>query len=80
MDGEERWRWFNIIDASLRNYECVPTRGDRCTYVLYSKSQRASHTPAVSKPEQPQLAGNELLDKMLHPFIGNNSRVMLLVV
>ena len=29
-------RWFNIIDASLRNYECVPTRGDRCTYVLYS--------------------------------------------
>ena len=62
-------RWFNIIDASLRNYECVPTRGDRCTYVLYSKTQRASHKPTVSKSERPQIAGNEMLDKILHPFM-----------
>jgi len=67
-------RWFNIIDASLRNYECVPTRGDRCTYVLYSNTERASKQTTSSKSDQPQLAGNEMLDRMLHPFAGNNSR------
>ena len=67
-------RWFNIIDASLRKYECVPTRGDRCTYVLYSKTHLAKGQVSNSKSESPQIAGDEMLDRMLHPFIGNNSK------
>ena len=29
-------RWWNILDKALRSYGMVPTRGDRCCYVLYS--------------------------------------------
>ena len=42
-------RWFNIIDGSLRNYECVPTRGDRCTYALYSKTHLAAKSVSNSQ-------------------------------
>ena len=27
-------RWWNIVDKALRSYGLVPTRADRCTYVL----------------------------------------------
>ena len=30
-------RWFNVLDEKLRSYDLVPTRADRCTFVLYSK-------------------------------------------
>ena len=33
-------RWFNVVDKQLRYWGCTPTRGDRCTYVLYSKHDR----------------------------------------
>jgi len=29
--------WWNKLDAKLRNYGFVPTRADRCCYVLYGK-------------------------------------------
>ena len=29
-------RWWNILDKALRTYGMIPTRADRCVYVLYS--------------------------------------------
>ena len=29
-------RWWNILDKSLRSYGMVPTKANRCCYVLYS--------------------------------------------
>ena len=34
--NDARRRWWNILDKALRGYGMVPTRGDRCCYVLYS--------------------------------------------
>ena len=62
-------RLFNIIDGSLRNYECVPTRGDRCTYVFYSKTHLAAKSVSSSKAELPKVADNDVLDRMPHPLI-----------
>ena len=36
-------RWFNVVDKELRSCECVPTRGDRCTYVFYFKQQKLAN-------------------------------------
>ena len=33
-------RWWNILDKALRSYGMVPTRADRCCYVLYSIQSR----------------------------------------
>ena len=33
-------RWYNILDKALRSYGMVPTRADRCCYVLYSTQSR----------------------------------------
>ena len=29
-------RWWNILDTALGSYGMIPTRADRCCYVLYS--------------------------------------------
>ena len=31
-------RWWNRIDSSLQQYGMIPTRADRCTYVLYANN------------------------------------------
>ena len=33
-------RWWNILDRALRSHGMVPTRADRCWYVLYSIQSR----------------------------------------
>ena len=33
-------RWWNILDKALRTYGMIPTRADRCCYVLYSIQSR----------------------------------------
>ena len=61
-------RWFNIIDSSLRQYGCVPTRGEGCTYVLYSGTRRATKSASADSFEMPKVADNAMLDRMAHPF------------
>ena len=50
-------RWWNKIDQSLRTYGMIPTRADRCTYVLYGPKQKQVHfadsDQKVSQPGQP---------------------------
>ena len=69
-------RWFNVVDTSLRSYGCEPTRGDRCTYVLYSQTRtlQSPNTGANDKPSDIVTSPGTALDKLLDPFKGNNSR------
>ena len=34
--------WWNRLDKKLRSYGLVPTRADRCCYVLYSSTSASS--------------------------------------
>ena len=42
-------RGFNVVDASLRGFGCVPTRGARCTDVLYSMTHLAGKRRPVKQ-------------------------------
>ena len=44
-------RWWNVLDKALRSYGLVPTRADRCCYVLYS-NKRTSNLPASLKRDK----------------------------
>ena len=51
-------RWWNIIDAAFLWYGMVPTRADRCCYVLYSDTEpRVRSVPDMSKnkPSEPPM-------------------------
>ena len=39
MNDDSR-RWWNILDKARRSYGMVPTRADRCCYVLYPSQSR----------------------------------------
>ena len=39
-----------------------PTRGDRCTYVLYSETRRATKAASAASLEMPKVADNAMLD------------------
>ena len=48
------WRWWNVLDKALCSCGVVPTRADRCGYVLYSNvyaklEQNVLHTRAWHK-------------------------------
>ena len=67
-------RWFNVVDGSLRHYGCEPTRGDRCTYVMYSQ---AAYKPNSSSDKDPCIASSPhcgVLEKLLDPFNGNKAK------
>ena len=75
-------KWFNVIDKALVNYGMVPTRADRCCYVLYRDApstvlqksgiskNRASGKPAEAMDMQTiEKAINLLMD----PFSTSNA-------
>ena len=37
-------RWWNVVDNALLSYGLVPTRADRCTYVLYAEGKKNATT------------------------------------
>ena len=51
-------RWWNIIDEALRSYGCVPTRADRCTYVLYHDDVSSSGAP-LRRPRKHESNSND---------------------
>lgn len=44
--------WWSIVDKALLSYGLVPTRADRCTYVLYGK--KSASAEAQLKKNEPQ--------------------------
>ena len=47
-------RWWNVVDEKLRSYGLVPTRADRCTYVLYHDNVK-SNVKGPKSPTRPDL-------------------------
>ena len=43
--------WWNKLDKALRSYGLVPTRADRCCYVLYSDKKHARFAEPLVEPE-----------------------------
>ena len=68
-------RWFNVVDKELRSAGCTPTRGDRWTYVLYSRTHKLSASSKSSKniTYDAGTFDSAALDQLLDPFTGNNS-------
>ena len=69
-------RWFNVVDASLRSYGCEPSRGDRCTYVMYSnyKNNRSNTDQTHNSPDIASSPQGGVLEKLLDPYYGNKAK------
>eukprot|EP00435_Cladocopium_sp_Y103_P044214 s2761_g12.t1 len=67
-------RWWQIIDKALLNCGLVPTRADRCTYILYDESSRkkSNFTPSVDKHGQVSIS--EAIDHLMDPVARNNAQ------
>eukprot|EP00435_Cladocopium_sp_Y103_P052048 s3265_g16.t1 len=67
-------RWWQIIDKALLNCGLVPTRADRCTYILYDESSRtkSNFTPNVDKNGQVSIS--EAIDHLTDPVARNNAQ------
>ena len=69
-------RWWNIVDKALRSYGLVPTRADRCTYVLYGNLKdktkvRHIRTNGLTQDKDPHEAA---IDYLLDPVSGRVAR------
>ena len=65
-------RWWNEIDKSLRSYGLVPTRADRCCYVLHHKTPKnPSSVPAPQSTAQDTLT--TAIDLLTDPIHGSPS-------
>ena len=77
-------RWWNIIDKAIRDAGGIPTRADRCCYVVHSKENRVSgHVDRTSNlnPSKTTKASSspismleEAMDHLLDPVHGNVSK------
>ena len=63
-------KWWDRLDRSLRAKGLIPTRADRCTYVLLGK-----HLPQGSKQEiqYDDLRGDKLLQPLSDPISSSPS-------
>ena len=69
-------RWWNIVDKALRSYGIVPTRADRCTYVLYGNlKDRTKGRHIRNNGQAPNKDPHEAaIDYLLDPVSGNNAQ------
>ena len=74
-------RWWNILDKALCSYSMVPTRADRCCYVLYSIQSRERtwnqnnstqwrDTSNISTKPRVRTEADAAFEKMLDPIEG----------
>ncbi len=54
-------RWWNRIDSSLIKYGMIPTRSDRCVYVLYE--DKTSTYSGEKKSKESNLSPQDLLQE-----------------
>ena len=66
-------RWWNKIGSSLPSYGMIPTRADRCYYVLYDKPQ--AKTKTIGRPPSRSHSGtstlDEVFDYLMDPIAGS---------
>ena len=74
-------RWWNVLDGALRSYGMVPTRADRCCYVLYAPKPRERQQTSVAQTgksrerQRPTMddkeACQDAVDFLLDPITGS---------
>ena len=67
-------RWWNKLDMHLRKYGMIPTRADRCCYVLYTEASGGDRSEPRERP-RPQLhepdACQDAVEFLLDPVTGS---------
>ena len=52
-------RWWSRLGKTLRSYKLIPTRADRCVYVLYSPASGETQLRGSSGETQPRQSSGE---------------------
>ena len=70
-------RWWQVVDKALLSYGLVPTRADRCTYILYGDKMSSKDT-SLSKSFRKTSTSNDpvqdAIDMLLDPVAQNNAQ------
>ena len=70
-------RWWQVVDKALLSYGLVPTRADRCTYILYGDKMSSKDT-SLSKSFRKRSTSNDpvqdAIDMLLDPVAQNNAQ------
>ena len=67
-------RWWNIVDGKLRQYGLIPTRADRCTYVMYGQEKEASLKRTEKEENKASLQPLDAIEYLLDPIMNNNAQ------
>ena len=60
-------RWWQIIDKALLDCGLVPTRADRCTYVLYDNTSKTRTYQPPRSVNAEQVSISEAIDHLMDP-------------
>eukprot|EP00435_Cladocopium_sp_Y103_P063413 s690_g25.t1 len=67
-------RWWHIIDKALLDCGLVPTRADRCTYILFDDSTRKKSAFTPSVDNKGQVSISEAIEHLMGPVARNNAQ------
>ena len=65
-------RWWQVVDKALLSYGLVPTRADRCTYILYG--EKKSPNSMTKKETQKEIVLEDALELLMNASVRNNSQ------
>ena len=66
-------KWWNVVDKALLSYGLVPTRADRCTYVLYGDTSKTKSSSArQSSSTGITVTLEQALQHLMDPVSQNN--------
>ena len=68
-------RWWQIIDGALLRYGLIPTRADRCTYILYEDKPKSRIPATAGKSSKTDTTTIEqAIEHLLDPVSQNNAQ------
>ena len=67
-------RWWQIIDKALLECGLIPTRADRCTYILYDNASKTRTYQPPKSVTTEQLSIAEAIDHLMDPVSRNNAQ------
>ena len=67
-------RWWQIIDKALLECGLVPTRADRCTYILYDSTSKTKTYQAPKNVTTDQVTISEAIEHLMDPVARNNAK------
>ena len=67
-------RWWQITERALLECGLVPTRADRCTYILYDDTSKTKTCQPPRNVTTEQLFVSEAIDYLMDPVARNNAK------